>query len=187
MRNLWFSSDHHFFHKNILKLQRHTRRGETIEEHHELLIEAHNSVVKPNDTVWFLGDLSFGKSEQTVDILERLNGVKNIVFGNHDHWLTPVTRSYFASGVNYHVLKDSEMAVLFHYPIAEWDRMHYGSYHVHGHAHGAYKAEGRILDVGIDNRPNKDMLPWNWDEIVQYMEARPFKERSHKERKDGNV
>jgi len=52
--------------------------------------------------------------------------------------------------------------------------MYYGSYHLHGHSHGNYTAEGRILDVGIDARPQKDMGLWHWDEIVTYMESRGY-------------
>lgn len=182
MSNLWFSSDHHFYHKNILKLQRHTRKGETIDEHHELLIDAHNSLVKPEDKVMFLGDLSFGGTAKTAKILDRLNGEKFMILGNHDNWDQGVLKQYFTGISNYYQLKhDNKHVILCHFPIAVFDRMHHGSYHLHGHTHGAYSTEGRTLDVGIDNRPTKDMLPWHWDEIVQYMEARPVVNRVYTE------
>jgi len=42
--------------------------------------------------------------------------------------------------------------VLCHYPLARWDRSHYGSWHLHGHCHGNYHAlDGFIFDVGVDN------------------------------------
>ena len=44
------------------------------------------------------------------------------------------------------------VATLSHFPLAVWPRKHYGAVHFHGHSHGTYKAEGRILDVGVDNQ-----------------------------------
>jgi len=39
---------------------------------------------------------------------------------------------------------------LCHYPLAEWDRKHYGAWHLYGHSHGKYVADGFALDVGVD-------------------------------------
>ena len=42
--------------------------------------------------------------------------------------------------------------VLSHYPMAEWDRKHYGSWHLHGHSHCKHIAKpGELkIDVGVD-------------------------------------
>ena len=41
---------------------------------------------------------------------------------------------------------------MFHYPIAEWDQMHRGALHFHGHLHGGANGleKYRALDVGMD-------------------------------------
>lgn len=45
---------------------------------------------------------------------------------------------------------------LCHYPLAEWDRKHYGAWHLHGHSHGKHQHNAKpgeqafILDVGVD-------------------------------------
>ena len=41
---------------------------------------------------------------------------------------------------------------MFHYPIYEWDQMHRGSVHFHGHLHGNNNGMpgSRALDVGYD-------------------------------------
>ena len=41
---------------------------------------------------------------------------------------------------------------MFHYPIAEWDQMHRGSIHLHGHLHGGISGmeEYRCRDMGMD-------------------------------------
>lgn len=174
MANRFFTSDNHFFHKKILELCPNTRKGSSLEELHELMIEKWNNTVKPNDTVEILGDFSFGKSQNTKAILERLNGIKNLVKGNHDHWLSPITESYFANITDYKEVKlDNLNLVMFHYPITQWNRCHYGAIHLHGHTHGTFKGNGKILDVGIDNRVTGDMGLWEWSEILEYMKDRP--------------
>jgi hypothetical protein len=41
---------------------------------------------------------------------------------------------------------------MFHYPIAEWDQMHRGSVHFHGHLHGGVSGleKYRCRDMGMD-------------------------------------
>ena len=54
----YFTSDLHFYHKNICKF---TRRYEVVqqEHHEEWLIDIWNSTVKKSDKIWHLGDLTF--------------------------------------------------------------------------------------------------------------------------------
>lgn len=173
---LWFGSDQHFFHKRIMEICPETRQGDTLEEMHELMIQQHNKQVKPYDIVWFLGDFSFQSWKKTIEILKRLNGRINLVRGNHDHWLHTESRKYIDELHDYHVLKhNGRYIVMCHYPIARWDRMGYGAFHLHGHSHGEYKVDGRVLDVGIDARPQKDMGLWEFDEIVAHMEPLEYK------------
>ncbi|MHC4647877.1 MAG: metallophosphoesterase family protein [Planctomycetota bacterium] len=44
----------------------------------------------------------------------------------------------------------SQALVLCHYPLAVWDRRHYGSWHLHGHSHGTHQNGGLSFDVGVD-------------------------------------
>ncbi len=41
---------------------------------------------------------------------------------------------------------------MFHYPIAEWDQMHRGAVHFHGHLHGGESGleKFRARDMGMD-------------------------------------
>ena len=172
--NRFFTSDQHCFHNNILNLQPETRIGDSIEEMNELIVDIWNKTVKPNDRVDILGDFSFAKWDKTLNVLNRLNGKLYLTIGNHDHWINPVTSAFFQDDHKHMRIEkfDGKYIVMCHYPIARWDRMGYGSYHLHGHSHGNYTAEGRILDVGIDARPQKDMGLWHWDEIVNHMESK---------------
>lgn len=172
----FFTSDNHFFHKNINKLQRDTRGGyNTLEELHKAMADVWNSTVSPEDEVYMLGDFSFAKWCLTESVLEKLNGIKTIILGNHDHWVTKYSYSYFKEITHYkEITIDKKKVVLFHYPIVEWNGMHHGSFHLYGHVHGSYTHPGKALDVGIDNRPQKDLGLWTWEEIVEYMEDRPI-------------
>jgi calcineurin-like phosphoesterase family protein len=179
----YFSSDHHFHHRNIQKFCPDTRAGETVEEMNQLLIEAHNSVVNSDDEVWFLGDFSFGTAEQTKSIISQLNGQLNLVYGNHDKVIRgdQSIQKMFKSVQEYkRISVGRQSIVLFHYPIMEWDSIHHGAYHLFGHVHGSLmsKPHGRSMDVGIDTRSNKDMKPWSFDEIDKILSERPILKHS---------
>lgn len=81
---IWFTSDLHFNHTNILKYEPISRPFETIEEMNEVLIENWNRHVNEEDTVYVLGDLCMGKDADIPAILERLKGHIILIRGNHD-------------------------------------------------------------------------------------------------------
>lgn len=177
----WFTSDNHFFHRGILRFCPETRQGTTAEEMNELMIEKWNSQVGEKDTVYTLGDFSFGNANETEDILRRLNGRKHLIKGNHDHWIDGRTRVYFESISDYKEIQiDKKKVVMFHYPIYEWNKMHYGSYHLFGHVHGGATVPGRAIDVGIDARPQKDMGLWTWEELDAILAARELRKHHGK-------
>jgi calcineurin-like phosphoesterase family protein len=170
----FFTADTHFHHRRILEFASNTRPVESLDQMHETLIFNWNCQVKPLDHVYHLGDFSFGSPQQAAEILSQLNGSIHLIKGNHDHWLNPYTKSFLASVSDYKIFKRGDhRAVLFHYPIAEWDRMQHGSFHLYGHVHGSLQLPGKALDVGIDNRPNSDMKLWEWEEIISYMADHP--------------
>ena len=183
----WWTSDTHWFHKNIMKFQEKagTRLGADHNEMTAMLILIWNQMVSPNDTVWHLGDVSFGNQNATIAVLEQLNGNIHLIRGNHDQVVDNVAvREKFASIQEYKELKiDGITVVMSHYPFAQWNKCHHGSFMLHGHCHGSYTGgKGRrILDVGIDNRPNKDMMLWSWEEIKERLELCEDTEHGHKE------
>jgi len=171
----FFTSDNHFFHKSIVKFCPETRMGITdVSEMNERMIDIWNKTVGVHDTVYTLGDFSFGTTDKTIQVLARLNGHKHLILGNHDHWINDEAKSFFESINHYKKIKvNGKRAILFHYPIVEFENMHHGAYHFYGHVHGNYKHPGRAMDVGIDARPQKDMGLWEWDELVDLMEKKP--------------
>jgi calcineurin-like phosphoesterase family protein len=81
-RNIWVISDTHFGHENIIKYC--NRPFEDINHMDEYMIERWNSVVKPGDKVYHLGDVYMGSGERMAKNFPRLNGKKRLVLGNHD-------------------------------------------------------------------------------------------------------
>lgn len=147
----YITSDLHVFHKNILKFNPDTRPFNDTTEMREYLVKHWNDTVNPEDTIYHLGDISFGSPEKTTEFLCRLNGNKIFIKGNHDTpQIVKVLRS-FGSVYDYKEIKhNGEHIVLMHYPIHHWNRQHHGSLHFFGHCHGSFKGIGKSIDVGYD-------------------------------------
>lgn len=81
--NVWYWSDQHFNHKNIIKYC--NRSFNTKEEMNAWLINVYNQKVKPTDVVYFLGDTFFCGINKAQHIMSKLQGYKILIKGNHDH------------------------------------------------------------------------------------------------------
>ncbi len=84
---IFFLSDHHFGHANICKFTiddkgTRLRPFSSVEEMDELIVENHNKTVKPSDHFYALGDVAMDKRK--LGIVQRLNGHKRLIMGNHD-------------------------------------------------------------------------------------------------------
>ena len=95
--NVWFTSDSHFYHANIIKYC--NRPFASVEEMNEKLIENWNSVVGKDDLVWCLGDFCLGPDQKKhiPELVSKLNGRINLVLGNHDH---NSVKFYYDAGFN---------------------------------------------------------------------------------------
>lgn len=174
MQKVWFTADLHFGHKNIIKYtDRASYLGldlendpDWLDKHDAALIEYWNSVVGKKDLVYILGDFSFRTSEGTKKILNKLNGKKYLVVGNHDGsckglenyfiGVSDIHKLTYKPNPAYPFIKETFSLQLCHYPILSWDRRLYGACMVHGHCHGnidQYNAESEELriDVGLDS------------------------------------
>lgn len=135
MCKIFFISDLHFGHGNIIKYE--NRPFKSIKEMDEQMILNWNNTVTPNDRVYILGDFCFGSKYDALSILDRLNGEKFIIRGNHDHVLSDKeVYNRFKWVKDYYVLKHNGLKiVLFHYPIQVFDCQHHGAIHLYGHIH----------------------------------------------------
>ena len=153
----WITSDLHFGHRNIMSFcpQSRARFRNDLDYMNEAMVKEWNDLIADEDTVYILGDVAFLPAQKATECMQRLNGTKILVEGNHDRKLLKDAdfRAEFSEvhkylDVNYNGTK----CVMFHYPIAEWDQMHRGSVHLHGHLHGSTSGmeKFRCRDMGID-------------------------------------
>ena len=173
MHNIWFTSDTHFRHKPILQYM--TRPWPTIEEHDEGLISLWNQYIKPGDVVYHLGDFSFSKTQEDVEyLLGRLHGCKHLILGNHD-WDCTRKASGWQQVTPYKEIKvGTQKVCLFHYRMVVWNKMHHGSWALHGHSHGSLPKNynARTFDVGVDCW---NFTPIHYDVVAKEMTLYGFK------------
>jgi calcineurin-like phosphoesterase family protein len=148
--DIWFTSDTHFGHNNIIKYC--NRPFSSVEEMDAAIIENWNKEVKPTDLIYHLGDFTFYKDPEKIKtIFNQLNGQKRIIFGNHDN--VQVLGNLFKGGEFYKELRGITKLpiILMHFPIESWDRKFHKSIHIHGHAHGTVdNTLLRRYDAGVD-------------------------------------
>ena len=192
---VWFVSDTHFSHKNILTFCPNTRLGSDYSHHDEILIANWQKQVSPHDRVYMLGDIFFCNAERACAIMDRLPGRKHLVYGNHDQVIksNKPLRDRFESTDDYKEISlDGTKVVLFHFPQLEWNKMHHGAFALFGHVHGnmnyhPFVINGRTMDVGIDSRPDGQvqddgpMSLWGWEQVRRILLKREI--RSHHNKK----
>lgn len=141
MQDIWLTSDTHFDHVNIMKYE--PSRSELFKDNLDMtekLIENWNSVVKPDDLIFHLGDVFFCKADRMAEIAAQLNGRKILIRGNHDKGYSnskfkklgfDVYNYYFINGLLLSHYPQSESAL----KVAIGEGMLKGN--VHGHVHSS--------------------------------------------------
>lgn len=179
---IFFTADTHYGHYNVIKYS--NRPFKDCIEMDSAMIEAWNSRVGSEDTVYHLGDFSFRRTEYTTDIIRALNGKIHLILGNHDRKMRPEIRKLFAS-VNYYadLTIDNQFIVMSHYPMVTWHGSSRNSWMLHGHCHGNLQANktssSKRMDVGVDT--NTMYAPWSFEEVSEYMKNKEFNAEDHHE------
>ena len=186
MKNIFFTSDHHFGHKNIIKYS--NRPFSSVEEMDAVMIERWNEKVKPNDKVYHLGDVALTSVNRLNDILSQLNGKIYLIKGNHEK-TAEACHGRFEWIKDYHELivqdkafnKGRQLVVLFHYGMRVWNASHWGTYHLYGHSHGALPDNPNSLsfDVGVDCH---DFYPLSYEEVKVIMKQKDWSPPFEKKR-----
>ena len=187
-QEIWFTSDTHWGHKNIIKLC--NRPFQNVEEMNEVLIENWNKVVSKDDTVFHLGDFAFGGSSVWNSIIPRLNGHINLIIGNHDRKnLRQRYMSYFDMVVPQLQIEIEDNSIyLNHYPFLCYGGSYRGVWQLFGHVHSGPQADGldisrlRVLlptqyDVGVDNN---NYTPVSWEEVKSIINNQVVRYNTHK-------
>lgn len=165
---VWFTADWHFYHNRILEF--HPKRkelfGTNMKEVTEKMIQKWNSRVSKKDTVYILGDLAFGDSEQKRKLFQRLNGNKILILGNHDkvadyntcyfNHITQIKNMTFKKSIFPSLPKDIEV-IMCHFPLYRWEHYEKGAIHLHGHCHGSIDSDNKFSNNTIDNHIRIDV------------------------------
>jgi calcineurin-like phosphoesterase family protein len=83
MGGVWFTADLHLGHKKVSDL----RGFSNPQEHNDAIVARWRKMIRYEDEVWVLGDISGGGSASQLSalaILSKLPGTKYLVAGNHD-------------------------------------------------------------------------------------------------------
>lgn len=154
MANLWFTSDTHFGHAAILTFLAEGPDGiarpirpefTSITEMDETLVERWNEVVRPQDKVYHLGDVTIRKAN--LPIVRRLNGHKRLLRGNHDIFRT---RDYLAAGFEEISASRVLDGIIFtHIPIHPWSLGRFQG-NVHGHIHERAPFGPRYVNISVE-------------------------------------
>ena len=132
-RNIWVTSDTHFFHERLIHFTGGRPEFRDAAEMNETMVERWNSVVRPQDKVYHLGDVAIqASSEQLTALFRRLNGHKRLLVGNHDHIANLVHLKLFERVELWRKWKEKGL-LLTHVPVHQSalnDKLN-----VHGHIH----------------------------------------------------
>jgi calcineurin-like phosphoesterase family protein len=179
MSNIWFTSDTHFGHANIIKYSNRPFSGVAEMDAH--IIDELNKVVKPGDTLYHLGDWLFGpdKVRRLHAYLDRI-ACKNIItiFGNHDETIRKDASicdrfDWCGDFLEEHI--GGKRFTLVHYALRVWDKSHHGAFHLYGHSHGTLPDDpnSRSFDCGVDTElfGHKRFTPYSLEEVIDIMET----------------
>lgn len=148
---VWFTSDRHVGHVNILKYCQ--RPFYYVEEMNQALIDNWNSVVGPNDLVYDLGDITMSyKKDKMFEIYSQLNGKKILIRGNHDNPKTIPIEAFESIHKSLQITGEGYDFILIHDPAtASANHMNAQKY-LCGHLHST--PDRRVyynwIDVGVD-------------------------------------
>ena len=185
LRNIYFTSDWHIGHANVLRLD--ARPFKDLEAMNEGLIRRYNATVGENDVCYFLGDMGFS-AQKIVPVINALNGTKILILGNHDKKQQAMLQAGFDAVMHSSSMYIAgELVTMTHCPLRgvfredtslmrnskpgdNWHResdfdmysiADSGQFHLHGHIHSpngglSEKIAGRQMDVGV---PSSNYAP----------------------------
>jgi calcineurin-like phosphoesterase family protein len=160
MRRSFVISDHHFAHDKLYSFRRPDGSllrpwAANAAEADEMMIEAHNSIVRNQDTTYFGGDVAIKASG--LKLLSRMNGRKVLIRGNHDIFRLKQYAEHFADIRGTHKIG---RIILSHYPLHRRSIPKWCQANLHGHTHandvqrrtwwGAYRPDPLYRNMSIE-------------------------------------
>lgn len=165
-QEVWIISDTHFGHSATFEVFKKNdgsplRPFKDLDDMHNTFISNWNSVVKPQDLVLHLGDVSFcGKSHDA--ILPQLKGEKRLIRGNHDRFTESRYRRFF-NRIEGCYIRDKY--VFTHIPIHP-ESLSRWSGNIHGHLHANVVNDPRYFNASCEQI---NFTPINLEEVKKIM------------------
>lgn len=161
-------------------------------EHLEYIADRWVSSVRKNDVVFDLGDLTIRDPQTALDLYARLPGEIHLISGNHDETFPAHKKAYNKVEKYMRVFKSVSFAqklkthghelFLSHMPYTGEHDDRYGNpkedrypefrfpnlglWNVHGHVHHAWKVRDNMINVGVDQWPDKLASIYDIIEII---------------------
>lgn len=183
-QNIFFTSDTHFGHANILKYC--SRPFSSVEEMDNALIENWNRVVKKDDIVFHLGDFAFCGSQRLKELISSLNGRKSLIIGNHDRKMLrdgsitlfdSICSEMYISVNGQRIYLNHKPYLCFDGSYGRTDKTH--TWQLFGHVHSGPLTKSGLdcnrlnmlfptqYDVGVDNN---NFTPISFDAVKEIIE-----------------
>lgn len=165
MSNIWVISDTHFGHRNIIEYC--NRPFKTTYLMNEAIRHNWNSVVKPEDKVYHLGDVYMGWNEQEdiLHFLNSLNGKKRLILGNHDNGKDQILQKAFQKIDVWRMFPEFGL-LLTHVPVHE-SALYRGPT-------GNEKEPKKLLNIHGHIHENQSPTPDHRNVCVEHLNYRPI-------------
>lgn len=174
MANVWIVSDTHFGHEGVCRFTHSDgitplRPWDNAEDMDEAMVKLWNDRVSPKDKVYHLGDVVINR--KALPLLNRLNGDKVLIRGNHDIFKLNDYTKFFRDIRSYHML---DGMIFSHVPVHP-ESLGKRRANVHGHLHGNHvmwecpfcqkiDRDARYLNVSVEQT---DFAPIDLAEVVR--------------------
>jgi calcineurin-like phosphoesterase family protein len=172
MRNTFYISDTHYGHDKCCTVFKRPdgsplRPFSCAAQLDEIMVQRWNSVVRPGDRVFHLGDVVINR--RFLQILNRLNGDKRLIMGNHDIFDHNDYLKYFN---RIHGCMKVDKLWLTHIPVHIDSVPHWALANVHGHIHALEIPHGKYFNVSVEQI---DYTPIEHDELVKRIRDKQVK------------
>lgn len=114
-------------------------------------VNVHNEIVSPDDIVYHLGDVCYDKAPDFLPQIDRFNGRKILIRGNHDRCFTdaqlaPYFERIIQEGCGMVLDVEGIMCYATHYPHCGKEEY----FNLVGHIHSAWRFQLNMMNVGVD-------------------------------------
>lgn len=163
-RDIWFTSDTHFGHNNIMAYCR--PQFSSLDEMEGTIVRNWNAVVRPDALVYHLGDFAW-KTSDAKRVRPHLNGSIRLIVGNHDDIPSLASAGLFQRIYLWKQFRE-EGFTASHIPL-RFDQLRHSAKNLHGHVHGNIDGlEPFHRDVSVEST---GFAPVHYNDVVSWARA----------------